>query len=95
MAIEKSDIEAKLGTVIDPNMETDLVSSKSVKSIEADGDAAVGRGAVGQGVEQEAELLAGFRLVEADGRDLDRSRARHRARGLLAPGRPREATARR
>ena len=38
MAIEKSDIEAKLGTVIDPNMETDLVSSKSVKSIEADGD---------------------------------------------------------
>jgi ATP-binding protein involved in chromosome partitioning len=38
MAIEKSDIEAKLAQFIDPNMETDLVSSKSVKSIEADGD---------------------------------------------------------
>ncbi len=38
MAIEKSQIETKLGQVIDPNMETDLVSSKAVKSIEADGD---------------------------------------------------------
>jgi len=38
MAISKSDIEQKLGQVIDPHMETDLVSSKSVKSIEQDGD---------------------------------------------------------
>ena len=35
MAIEKSDIEAGLGRVVDPNMEADLVSSKSVKSIDA------------------------------------------------------------
>ena len=38
MAISKSDIEQKLGQIIDPNMETDLVSSKSVKAIEQDGD---------------------------------------------------------
>ncbi len=38
MAIAKSEIEAKLGEFIDPNTETDLVSSKSVKSIEQDGD---------------------------------------------------------
>lgn len=38
MAIDKSQIETKLGQVIDPNMETDLVSSKAVKSIEQDGD---------------------------------------------------------
>src|SRR5210317_892358 len=38
MAIDKSQIEAKLGQIIDPNMETDLVSSKAVKSIELVGD---------------------------------------------------------
>ena len=38
MAIEKSQIEAKLGQIIDPNMETDLISSKAVKAIEQDGD---------------------------------------------------------
>ncbi len=38
MAIAKSEIEAKLGEFIDPNTETDLVSSKSIKSIEQDGD---------------------------------------------------------
>ena len=38
MAVDKSQIETKLGQVIDPNMETDLVSSKAVKSIEQDGD---------------------------------------------------------
>ncbi len=38
MANDKSQIEMKLGQVIDPNMETDLVSSKAVKSIEQDGD---------------------------------------------------------
>ncbi len=38
MAMDKSQIETKLGQVIDPNMETDLVSSKAVKSIEQDGD---------------------------------------------------------
>ena len=38
MAISKSDIEQKLGQVVDPHMETDLVSSKSVKAIEQDGD---------------------------------------------------------
>ena len=38
MAINKSEIEAKLGQVIDPNMESDLVSSKAVKSVEAVGE---------------------------------------------------------
>ena len=38
MALEKSDIEAKLAQCIDPNMDSDLVASKAVKSIEADGD---------------------------------------------------------
>ena len=38
MPISKSDIEQKLGQIIDPNMETDLVSSKSVKAIKQDGD---------------------------------------------------------
>ena len=38
MAIEKAQIEAKLGVLIDPNMEADLVSSKAVKSIEVNGD---------------------------------------------------------
>jgi ATP-binding protein involved in chromosome partitioning len=38
MAMDKSQIEAKLGQVQDPNMETDLVTSKAVKSIEQDGD---------------------------------------------------------
>lgn len=38
MALEKSDLEAKLAQFIDPNMETDLVSSKAIKSIERDGD---------------------------------------------------------
>jgi len=38
MAVDKSQIETKLGQVIDPNMETDLVSSKAVKSIEQNGD---------------------------------------------------------
>ena len=38
MAIDKSQIEAKLAQVVDPNMETDLVTSKSVKSVEQNGD---------------------------------------------------------
>ncbi|MCP4764977.1 MAG: iron-sulfur cluster carrier protein ApbC [Gammaproteobacteria bacterium] len=38
MAIDKSKIEAKLGQIIDPNTETDLVSGKSIKSIELDGN---------------------------------------------------------
>ena len=38
MAIDKAQIEAKLGQIIDPNMEADLVSSKAVKSIELVGD---------------------------------------------------------
>jgi ATP-binding protein involved in chromosome partitioning len=38
MAIDKAQIEAKLGKIIDPNMETDLISSKAVKSIELVGD---------------------------------------------------------
>ncbi len=38
MAINKSQIEAKLGQIIDPNTETDLVSGKAVKSIELKGD---------------------------------------------------------
>ena len=38
MAIEKSQIEAKLAELVDPNTETDLVSGKAVKSIEIDGD---------------------------------------------------------
>ncbi|TNF88382.1 MAG: DUF59 domain-containing protein, partial [Gammaproteobacteria bacterium] len=38
MATDKSQIEAKLGQIIDPNMESDLISNKSVKSIEQDGD---------------------------------------------------------
>jgi len=38
MAIDKSQIEAKLGQIIDPNMETDLVTSKAVKSIDLVGD---------------------------------------------------------
>ena len=38
MATDKSQIEAKLAQVIDSNMESDLVSSKAVKSIEQDGD---------------------------------------------------------
>ena len=38
MAIDKSQIEAKLGQVIDPNTETDLVSGKAIKSIELDGN---------------------------------------------------------
>ena len=38
MAIDKSEIEAKLGQLIDPNMDSDLMSSKAVKSIEQDGD---------------------------------------------------------
>jgi ATP-binding protein involved in chromosome partitioning len=38
MAIEKAQIEAKLGQVIDPNTETDLVSGKAIKLIELDGN---------------------------------------------------------
>ena len=38
MPISKSDIEQKLGQLIDPHMETDLVSCKSIKSIEQDGN---------------------------------------------------------
>ena len=38
MTTQKSDIESILGQVIDPHAETDLLTSKSVKSIEADGD---------------------------------------------------------
>jgi ATP-binding protein involved in chromosome partitioning len=38
MAIDKAQIEAKLGQIIDPNMEADLVSSRAVKSIELVGD---------------------------------------------------------
>ena len=38
MAIDKAQIEAQLGQIIDPNMESDLVSSKAVKSIELVGD---------------------------------------------------------
>jgi ATP-binding protein involved in chromosome partitioning len=38
MAIEKSQIEAKLAELVDPNTGTDLVSGKAVKSIEIDGD---------------------------------------------------------
>ena len=38
MAIDKSQIEAVLGEIVDPNMESDLVSSKAVKSIEQDGN---------------------------------------------------------
>jgi len=34
MAIDKSQIETVLGGIVDPNMESDLVSSKAVKSIE-------------------------------------------------------------
>ncbi|MCP4874598.1 MAG: iron-sulfur cluster carrier protein ApbC [Gammaproteobacteria bacterium] len=39
MAIDKSQIEMKLGQIIDPNMEADLITSKAVKSVEQDGDA--------------------------------------------------------
>jgi ATP-binding protein involved in chromosome partitioning len=38
MAIDKSQIEAKLAQLIDPNTEADLVSGKAIKSIEQDGD---------------------------------------------------------
>ena len=38
MAIEKSQIEAKLAGVVDRNTETDLVSGKAVKSIDIDGN---------------------------------------------------------
>jgi ATP-binding protein involved in chromosome partitioning len=38
MAIDKSQIETRLGQIIDPNMEADLVASKAVKSITQDGD---------------------------------------------------------
>ena len=38
MAIDKSQIEAKLAQIIDPNTEADLLSIKAVKSIELDGD---------------------------------------------------------
>ena len=38
MAIEKSQIEAKLGQIIDPNTDSDLVSGKAVKSIELEGN---------------------------------------------------------
>ena len=38
MAIEKSQIEAKLGEIIDPNTDADLVSGKAVKSIELEGN---------------------------------------------------------
>ena len=38
MAIDKSQIETKLGEIQDPNMEADLVASKAIKSIEQDGD---------------------------------------------------------
>jgi len=38
MAIDKAQIEARLGQIIDPNMETDLISSKAVKSIDLAGD---------------------------------------------------------
>ena len=37
MAIDKSRSK-KAGQVIDPNMESDLVASKAIKSIEVDGD---------------------------------------------------------
>ncbi len=41
MAADKSEIEARLAQVTDTHMETDLLSSKAVKSIEVDGERAV------------------------------------------------------
>ena len=38
MAIDKSQIEAKLAQLVDPNTETDLISGKAIKSIEQEGD---------------------------------------------------------
>ncbi len=38
MAIDKAQIEAQLQQVIDPNMDTDLMTGKAIKSIELDGD---------------------------------------------------------
>jgi ATP-binding protein involved in chromosome partitioning len=38
MTIDKSQIEAKLAQLVDPNTETDLVSGKAIKSIEQEGD---------------------------------------------------------
>ncbi len=38
MAIEKSDIEQRLGRLIDPNTETDLQSAGAIKSVEPQGD---------------------------------------------------------
>ena len=38
MAIDKSQIEAKLAQLVDPNTETDLVNGKAIKSIEQEGD---------------------------------------------------------
>jgi len=72
MAIDKSQIEAKLGQVIDPNTEADLVSGKAVKSIELEGDACkveilLGYPAAGYFDELKQEVQAALAGIEGIG----------------------------
>ncbi len=72
MAIDKSQIEAKLGQIIDPNMETDLVASKAVKSVEQEGDnwkieIQLGYPAAGYFDELKQEILTALNDFDGDG----------------------------
>ena len=70
MAIEKSQIEAKLREVNDPNMDSDLVTAKVMKSIEQDGDAwniAVQLGYPAAGFFDELKQAVAAALAEIDG----------------------------
>jgi ATP-binding protein involved in chromosome partitioning len=72
MAIDKSQIEAKLGAVIDPNTEADLVSGKAIKSIELDGndcrvDIQLGYPAAGYFDELKQEVQAALAAIEGIG----------------------------
>ncbi len=70
MAIDKSQIEAKLQEVNDPNMDTDLVTAKVIKSIEQDGDGwniAVQLGYPAAGFFDELKQAVAAALAEIDG----------------------------
>jgi ATP-binding protein involved in chromosome partitioning len=72
MATDKSQIEAILGQIIDPNTETDLVGGKAIKSIELDGDNCrveiqLGYPAAGYFEELKQEVQAALASVEGLG----------------------------
>ena len=78
----KDQVEAKLATYVDPYLERDLVSTKSIKDITIDGDKVTVEGRAG---------LSGLRLPGRAGREAEgtgRIRGRHQhARSSMSPAR--------